>query len=161
MNKILIECENTDFIINLIDKLNTSNENIKIYKIIYSTNNTLKDTNCSNILTDNNLRNKIIKELIYLGYDFSYIGTRYLIKTIEYIVANPDKYLKNLENYIYLELAKSNNTSIHNVKCNINRATTMMYAACEVNKLKKYFGFSNDVKPKVKTVINTVVNKVS
>ena len=131
LNEILIECENTDFIINLIDKLNTSNENIKIYNIIDSTNDKLNDTNCSNILNDNNnLRNKIIKELIYLGYDFSYIGTRYPIKTIEYIVANPDKYLNNLENYVYLELAKSNNTSIHN----INRATTMMYAACEVNK---------------------------
>lgn len=162
MVRILIECENTNFIINLIDKINNSNENIKIYNITDNLNNTLNPTNYKNILNDNNnLRNKIIKELIYLGYDFSYKGTHYLIKTIEYIISNPDKYLENLEKNVYSEFAKSNNTSIHNIKCNITRANNMMYAECEIEKLKKYFGFTNDVKPKVKTVINTIVNKVS
>lgn len=102
--------------------------------------------------------------LIYRGVkkgDFSYAGTQYLIKAIEYIISDPDKYLKNLEKYVYSELAKNNNTSIHNIKCNINRANNMMYVSCEVEKLKKYFGFSNDVKLKVKTVINTSINKIS
>ena len=31
---------------------------------------------------------------------------------------------------------------------------------CEVEKLKKYFSFSIDTKPKVKTVINTIINKI-
>ena len=44
--KILMECENTNFITNLIEQLNISNQNIKIYNIIYSTNNRLNSTYC-------------------------------------------------------------------------------------------------------------------
>lgn len=161
MNKILIECENVDFVLKLIDELNASNEKITVYNIIDNSIKTINTTNYKKTLNDNNnIHNKIIQEIIYLGYDFSYTGTQYLIQTIEYIVSNPDKYLKNLEKYVYSELAKNNNTSIHNIKCNINRANNMMYVSCEVDKLKKYFGFSSDVKPKVKTVINTIINKI-
>lgn len=58
-------------------------------------------------------------------------------------------------------MAKKYNTSIHNVKSNINRANNLMYYNCDIEKLKKYFTFDIDVKPKIKTVINTVINKIS
>ena len=36
-------------------------------------------------------KQKIIDELLFLGYDFSYKGTRYLVDVIEYIYMNQDK----------------------------------------------------------------------
>ena len=109
----------------------------------------------------NNLKNKIVNEINYLGYDVSYKGTQYLITAIQYIVTNPDKNLDKLEKNIYPVLSNLYNNSIHNIKCNINWANNMMYCECEAEKLQKYFGFYKDTKPKIKTVINTIVNKIS
>lgn len=108
-----------------------------------------------------NVKERIIKEITYLGYDISYKGTQYLIKVIEYIALNPDKDLSKLEKSVYPILTQKCNDSIHNIKCNINRANNMMYAVCEVEKLKKYFGFCDDNKPKIKTVVYTILNKIS
>ena len=58
-------------------------------------------------------------------------------------------------------MARRYNTSIHNVKSNINRTNNSMYYTCNVEKLKKYFTFDIDTKPKIKTVINTIINKIS
>ena len=106
------------------------------------------------------LKKEIIQELLYLGYDISHKGTKYLIKSIEYIASNPDKDLDNLEKSVYSKLSKIYNDSVHNIKCNINRATTAMYYECKIERLKDYFKFDNDAKPKVKTVINTIINKI-
>lgn len=106
------------------------------------------------------LKNKITDEILFLGYDISHKGTQYLIKVIDYIATNPDKELEKLEKNVYPKIASIYNDSVHNVKCRINNSTTIMYYNCEVEKLKKYFCFSTDVKPKVKTVINTIINKI-
>ena len=106
-----------------------------------------------NILKDN-----ITKELLYLGYDISHKGTQYLIKVIEYIIENPNMELEKLEK-IYSKIAITYNTSPINIKCRINRATTEMYYNCGIEKLKKYFNFDTDIKPKVRTVINTIIIK--
>lgn len=108
-----------------------------------------------------NLKSKIINELTYLGYDFSYKGTHYLIKAIEYIAINSHKDIDNLERDVYPILSTLYNNSIHNIKCNINRANNIMYCECEMEKLQKYFSFHIDSKPKIKTVINTIINKIS
>jgi len=109
----------------------------------------------------NNLKNKIVNEINYLGYDVSYKGTQYLITAIQYIVTNPDKNLDILEKKIYPVLSNLYNNSIHNIKCNINWANNMMYCECDAEKLQKYFGFFKDTKPKIKTVIHTIINKIS
>lgn len=108
----------------------------------------------------NKLKKHIKNELLFLGYDFSHKGTKYLIETIEYIALNPTKELERLESDVYPFLAKKYQKSVHNIKCSINRATTFMYCQCEINKLKKYFFFSDDRKPKVKTIIYTIINKL-
>lgn len=107
------------------------------------------------------LKNKITEELLYLGYDISHKGTQYLIKTIDYIATNPNKDLEKLERNIYPKIAYIYNDSVHNVKCRINNATTIMYCNCEIEKLKKYFHFDIDTKPKVKTIINTIIRKIA
>ena len=95
------------------------------------------------------------------GYDISYRGTKYLVSVIEYISLNQNCNTENLKKNVYPTVAKKYNTSIHNVKSNINRANNLMYYNCDIEKLKKYFTFDIDVKPKIKTVINTVINKIS
>lgn len=107
----------------------------------------------------NIIRNDIIKELLYLGYDISHKGTQYLIKVIEYIISNPEMELEKLEK-TYSKIACIYNTSTGNIKCRINKATIEMYYNCGIEKLKKYFNFDTDIKPKVKTVINTIIIKL-
>lgn len=107
------------------------------------------------------LRNKIIDELLYLGYDISHRGTQYLIKTIEYIATNQNKEFKNLQKEIYPKIAEMYDETVHNIKCRINRATNTMYCNCEIEKLKRYFKFSIDTKPKVMTIIETIINNIN
>lgn len=110
---------------------------------------------------ENQIESKIIEQLQYLNYNLSHKGTKYLIKTIQYIVLNPNKELDNLEGDIYPIIARFCNNSVHNIKCNINRATTAMYYECDSSRLQKYFCFNEDYKPKAKIVINTIVRKIS
>lgn len=106
------------------------------------------------------IKNKIFNEISYLGFDITHKGTKYLLESIEYIILNPEKEVSKLERDIYPVLSKKYGESIHNIKCSINRATTSMYYECDVNKLKKYFYFRDDIKPSVKTIIDTIVNKI-
>ena len=106
------------------------------------------------------IKDKVMEELLYLGYDISHKGSQYLIKVIEYIVSNSDKNIENLERDVYPQISLLYNTSIHNIRCRINKSTTEMYYNCDIEKLKKYFKFDEDVKPKVKTIIYTIINKI-
>ena len=110
---------------------------------------------------DKEIRNKITEEILYLGYDFSRKGTIYLIESINYIALHLDTYLGNLEKDVYPIVAKMYNESVNNIKTNIIRANNAMYCECEIEKLKRYFYLDIDTKPKVKIVINTVINKIS
>ena len=103
------------------------------------------------------LKNNIIEQLLNLGYDMSYKGTQYLIDVILYIILNPTNYTNNLEKDIYPVISQKYNITCKNVKSNIIRANNSMYYDCEVEKLKNYFNFSQDKKPKIKTVIETVI----
>lgn len=103
---------------------------------------------------------KITNEILYLGYDISLNGTQYLIETIKHIAQSQKTKVNKLEKDIYPIISKIYNTSVHNIKCRINSATTLMYYNCEEEKLKTYFNFNIDEKPKVKTIINTILNKI-
>lgn len=110
---------------------------------------------------NDNIKNKIIKELVFLGYDLSHKGTKYLVDSIQYIILNPNQYNDNLEKDVYPVIAKRYNNSAKNIKANIIRANDVMYSECELERLKKYFKFDKDTKPKVKTVIYTVMNNIN
>ena len=172
LNKIVNKDKyNESFIIitGEVDLVAKLRKNEMIHSIIYKTINMDEIISRINelfkykqlIKKSKDLKEKIIREILYLGYDISHKGTQYLIKTIDYIVSNPNKDLEKLERNVYSKIASSYNDSVHNVKCRINNETTIMYYNCEVEKLKKYFGFAIDTKPKVKTVINTIINKIS
>lgn len=105
-------------------------------------------------------RKRIVDELKYIGYNIDHVGTNYLVDTILQMYLNRESMLDNLQKDIYPAIAKIYNKSIHNIKCNINRATECMYYECDSEKLKKYFGFCEDAKPTTKTVAFTVLNKI-
>lgn len=142
--------------------------NPSIYKIL-SKNISMKNivNNINELVTykeeiarENTIKNKIREELHFLGYNFSHKGTVYLMEAIKFVSLNPDKELENLEKTIYPTISKKYVKSVHNINCSINRATTQMYYQCEIERLKKYFHFCIDKKPNVKTIINTIINKI-
>ncbi len=128
-------------------------------KILYELNKILKLKD--EIKNKKITKEKIIKELLFLGYDFSFKGTKYLIEVIEYIAVNSMQELYNLESQVYSEISLTYKVSIHSIKCNIYRATTEMYYRCEAEKLKQYFHLDKDEKPKTKTIINTIIYKIN
>lgn len=127
-------------------------------------NDIIKDITKINLIEEEkemkNKETKIKEELSYLEYDFTLKGTEYLIKTIEYLVKERLRCNYILERDIYPPIARIYCTSIHNIKCNINRANDNMYIKCKIDKLKNYFGLSVDEKPKTKLIINTVISKI-
>ena len=107
-------------------------------------------------------KEKIMKEILYLNYDISNIGTIYLIEAIKYIVLKmPNKEFNNLKGEIYPIIAERHKDTIHNIKSNIERANNIMYCRCEMNRLLEYFNYIEDTKPNIKTVIITIINKIS
>lgn len=106
------------------------------------------------------IRQKILKEISYLGYNTSYKGTKYLIDAIYYTIINNNMNIDNLNKDVYPLLAIKYKQPIHNIKCNINRATVSMYYNCNSDRLRKYFSFYEDEKPNTKTIIFTIINKI-
>ena len=153
--------------ISTIDSAKYLNSNI-IYKIIPKTLNyniiveNLKEIIIKKSLNYNikEIRNKIIKELVSIGYAFSHSGTQYLIDAIEISYYCNNNLTKNLNKYIYPLISKKHNQTNNNIKTSINRATETMYYNCEESVLKQYFGFNTIKKPNIKTVINTIKIKL-
>lgn len=131
-------------------------------KTMYEINEKIKDLIKYKETTkyEENIKNKIIKEVLYLGYDISHKGTQYLINTIHYIALNNNS-IDNLEKYVYPIIAKKYGDNPKNVKGRINKETDNMYYNCEIEKLKRYFYLDIDIKPKVKYVINIIINKIN
>lgn len=107
-----------------------------------------------------NIEKGIKKEMLHLGYNMSHKGTMYLVEAIKYVEEQNNGHVDNLKKEVYPYIAKINRTSIHNVKCNIARATENMYYNCETERLKKYFKFQELRKPAIKTIIQTVLLKI-
>ncbi len=105
-------------------------------------------------------RKKIIEELKYIGYNIEHVGTNYLADAIIQMYLNRGAMLDNLQKDVYPIISKMHNKPIHNIKCDITRATECMYYECDNERLKKYFGFYDDKKPTAKTVIFTILNKI-
>lgn len=101
--------------------------------------------------------NRICHELYGLGYNPNYKGTLYLTDAIFEIYLRLGSYQENLKKEIYPIVALHFKKSVHNIKCNITRATESMSRYCKQELLDKYFsGF----KPTTKGVINIVLNKI-
>lgn len=115
--------------------------------------------NKKEIHDEQNIKFLISKELEYLGYNFSHIGTQYLHDCIYYLYKN-ERLNANLSRDIYPIIAKKYSTTTNNIKCNIFQATNNSYCECEENKLLSYFGRYLLSKPTTKNVIYTILHHI-
>ena len=107
------------------------------------------------------IKSKITKELEYLGYNLSYVGSAYLHDIIYIIIKQNLSTNFNLKKDIYPFLYEKYKKSYNNIKSNINKATEIMYYECDENRLKEYFNVSSIIeKPKPKYVIAYIVKKI-
>lgn len=140
------------------------NDNNKINsKYIFSNNENLL-TNINKVLklNINNKNDKkfIFEELKYLGYNPAYYGTKYLVECIYYIYKNYGIYDENSIAEVYPIIAKKYNKTVNNIKCNITRATSIMFCECEEEKLKEYLGMCTLPKTGSRVIIQTIINKL-
>lgn len=113
------------------------------------------------LIKDKKTKQHINSELKKLNFDYALLGTKYLEDCIF------EAYNKNIENSynlkkdLYPIIAKKYNTSVHNIKCRINRATENMYYQCPIKVLQNYLEFNIDEKPKTKLIIYSVLDKLA
>lgn len=134
-------------------------------KSIFSTKEKLTDTltYLYNSYLDNetHIRKVILEELKYLGYNTSYNGTKYLLECIYYIYSHFDKYNDDSFKEVYSIVAQKYNKSVNTFKCNITRATSIMFYECEESKLKSYLGTCTLPKMGTRIIIQTILNKLN
>ncbi len=131
---------------------------LRMFEIINEINNLIKEKENNKLL--DKLELEIMNELLYLGYDISHKGTKYLADVINMVYMRGEELMGNLNKYVYPIIAKRYCQSITNIKCNILRATENMYYNCDEQKLMDYFLFQQIFKPNVKTVISTILLKL-
>ncbi len=120
--------------------------------------------NINLVLLDGDLERKrvnIMRELEYIGYRFKYKGSHYLLDTILQLYSKQNSMVDNLQSVIYPIIAKKYDKSVYNIKSSINKATEHMYYECDSTRLQKYFNFPDDIRPTVKQVVFTVINKLA
>lgn len=128
------------YISNIINKVDSTES---IYNSIKETINEINYLN-----NKEDIKNKVLSELINLGYSLKHKGTYYILETIIYIYLNNDlNLLDNLEKNVYTYIAHQNNKSVNNVKTNIIKST---------NQVSKHNSF---ITPK--QVVSNIVIKLS
>lgn len=106
------------------------------------------------------IKEKIKKELKYLGYNFYYKGTKYLVDAIYILYNMKDYYNKILKRDIYPIISKKYNTSINNIKCNIRNATDIMFFDCNEYRLMEYLKECSLSKIGAKKVILAILDHI-
>lgn len=133
---------NFNYITNIIKKLIN-------YKINHITNSRI------DIILE-----EIKKEVSYLGYNFSYNGTKYLVEAICILYNSFNYYNYNLEKDVYPIIAQKYRTTPNNIKCNIRNATEIMYFDNTEEKLMEYLGAYYTINPGSKNIISAILEKL-
>ena len=150
---IILNNTENDLVTNNIPQISKFESVENINKIIFNLLNKIS-------YKERYIRNIISQELNYLGYSPKYYGTKYLCESIYIIYKNEEELSDNLEKIIYPIVAKKYRKTIQNIKCNIINATDIMICECEEQKLMKYLGYYNYVKPGPKKIIEAVLSKI-
>lgn len=103
--------------------------------------------------------NKIENELTKLNFNFSHIGTNYLIECI-LILHKKNSIRFNLSKEIYPILAEKYDTNVNTIKCDILHSTVYSYYESEENFLSSYYRLYPLSKPKTKYIISTILSKL-
>lgn len=148
---------NTPYIYDYILKKNINDELLlKIISLIYS-RFSFKLYNPS---LENKIRKLITNELKKIGYNFTYVGTKYLLETVYILYSLKNYYYDNLERDIYTIVAKKYKKNAHNIKCNIRNATDIMYYENEETKISNYIGNCKIFKPSANRIIYSILSKI-
>lgn len=110
--------------------------------------------------SDNIIKIKINKELEYLRFNFSHNGTRYLAETIFELYSNRTKFLDNFKRDIFPILAQRHHKSVNTIEGNIKQAINCMFFDCTESALIEYFNYPFIMKPKLKEISYTILNKL-
>lgn len=118
----------------------------------------------SDIVMDNDYYHTnqfILSELHSIGLSLKLNGTKYLLESIYYIYSsNNYELIDNLEKNVYQVLAKQHHTTASNIKSNILKSINSMYLSTDIEKIKEYFSFDDDIKPTPKLLIEIILNKL-
>ena len=110
-------------------------------------------------------KEKAIKILSHIGFNFKLSGTNYLLDSILYANSYKGSYsFETLFYDIYSYVAELNNTSSNVVKWAIERSINYLYGSANTDILKrieKYFGIEYPEKITPKFTINFIANKLS
>ena len=107
----------------------------------------------------NSIEYKVYKELKKLNFNFSYIGTQYLLEAITSLYDyNVNIKEPKIEKNIYPIIAKKHKKTVNNIKTNILHTCNLMYYDCEDKTLKQYFEDPYIKKPTPKATIITILN---
>lgn len=85
-------------------------------------------------------KNMAINYLNQLGYNFSHLGTKYLVEILSILLEENITKCPKLET-IYSMIAKKYNTNSHNVKCVITLATKYMNENCKEENKKPFLPY--------------------
>ncbi len=79
-------------------------------------------------LTYSTVKLKVVSELTEMGYNFKYVGTKYILESIMYIYENNTfDLLDNLEKNVYKIVSYNNHKTLENVKTNIIKSTKLRH----------------------------------
>ncbi len=106
------------------------------------------------------LREKIQNELLYLGYNLSHKGTKYMIDAIYLLTTLSNYYDNNLERDIYPIIGKKYGKPVNAIRGCIGFATEAMTYECEEKRLKEYLNMKEYVKPGGKNIIEAILGKL-
>ena len=106
------------------------------------------------------IKQQIQEELEKLNFNFSYIGTKYLIDCIYECYYQNKIYDVNLNKDIYPIVSKKFNKSINSIRANIFQSISIMYYDNDENNLSNYFGYKILSKPKNKDLIIHILQKL-
>lgn len=120
------------------------------------------------IIAENNFaqtQERLITDFAKLKFNFSRIGTAYLMECIMYSYKHKHTFLyDNLEKNIYPVIAKKHNTTAVNVKWVIVKSINEMYdrncTENTLNNIADYFYFKSGIKPTAKIILSTFLAKL-
>lgn len=105
---------------------------------------------------------KIKNELEKLNFNFSHIGTNYLIFTIYEVYRKKCKKNINLSKDIFPIIGKQFIKDTNAIHSGIKREIINMYYDCEEKILKDYFDFNRyEERPRLKEMIFKIISKIS
>jgi len=166
MDELIAALKKSSFDIIFVEKkfnIDLNNKYLKQYEnhiVSIEENTDFVNNSIIEKFSQDKIKDKIVSELQYLGYNSKHYGTNYLIEAILYAYKKQDRQALKLEGELYPYVAKKCNKTVSNVKSSVNRATECMYYECDIKRLKKYFHFSEDLRPTVMQVIIAVIKNI-